>query len=139
LLSKVLPEDLLKFGLIPEFIGRLPVIATLESLDEQALVDILTKPRNAIVKQFQKMLELDNVELEFEKSALQAIAKKAMERKTGARGLRSIVENLLLDVMFELPSRKDIVKCVITEECVTEQKQPLLVLKDGTVVNKESA
>lgn len=137
LLSKVLPEDLLKFGLIPEFIGRLPVIATLESLDEQALVDILTKPRNAIVKQFQKMLELDNVELEFEKSALQAIAKKAMERKTGARGLRSIVENLLLDVMFELPSRKDIVKCVITEECVTEQKQPLLVLKDGTVVNKE--
>jgi len=139
LLSKVLPEDLLKFGLIPEFIGRLPVIATLESLDEQALVDILTKPRNAIVKQFQKMLELDNVELEFEKSALQAIAKKAMERKTGARGLRSIVENLLLDVMFELPSRKDIVKCVITEECVTEQKQPLLVMKDGTVVNKESA
>ncbi|RKO63595.1 ATP-dependent protease ATP-binding subunit ClpX [Caldibacillus debilis] len=139
LLSKVLPEDLLKFGLIPEFIGRLPVIATLESLDEQALVDILTKPRNAIVKQFQKMLELDNVELEFEKSALQAIAKKAMERKTGARGLRSIVENLLLDVMFELPSRKDIVKCVITEECVTKQKQPLLVLKDGTVVNKESA
>jgi ATP-dependent Clp protease ATP-binding subunit ClpX len=91
------------------------------------------------VKQFQKMLELDNVELEFEKSALQAIAKKAMERKTGARGLRSIVENLLLDVMFELPSRKDIVKCVITEECVTKQKQPLLVLKDGTVVNKESA
>lgn len=108
LLSKVLPEDLLRFGLIPEFIGRLPVIASLEKLDEEALVAILTKPKNALVKQFKKMLELDNVELEFEEEALSEIAKKAIERKTGARGLRSIIEGIMLDVMFELPSRDDI-------------------------------
>lgn len=101
LLSKVLPEDLLRFGLIPEFIGRLPVIASLEKLDEEALVAILTKPKNALVKQFKKMLELDNVELEFEEEALSEIAKKAIERKTGARGLRSIIEGIMLDVMFE--------------------------------------
>lgn len=99
LLSKVLPEDLLRFGLIPEFIGRLPVIASLEKLDEEALVAILTKPKNALVKQFKKMLELDNVELEFEEEALSEIAKKAIERKTGARGLRSIIEGIMLDVM----------------------------------------
>lgn len=119
LLSKVLPEDLLRFGLIPEFIGRLPVIASLEKLDEEALVAILTKPKNALVKQFKKMLELDNVELEFEEEALSEIAKKAIERKTGARGLRSIIEGIMLDVMFELPSRDDIEKCVITGATVT--------------------
>jgi len=137
LLTKVLPEDLLQFGLIPEFIGRLPVIATLEKLDEEALVQILTKPKNALVKQFKKLLELDNVELEFEEGALRQIAKKAIERKTGARGLRSIVEGIMLDVMFELPSRDDIAKCIITEDTVVNNTRPLLVLKDGTVVKHE--
>jgi ATP-dependent Clp protease ATP-binding subunit ClpX len=134
LLSKVLPEDLLRFGLIPEFIGRLPVIATLEQLDESALIEILTKPKNALVKQYQKMLELDNVELEFEKDALIEIAKKAIERKTGARGLRSIIEGIMLEVMFDLPSRDDIEKCVITGQTVSENKPPKLVLTDGTTV-----
>ena len=137
LLSKVLPEDLLRFGLIPEFIGRLPVIASLEKLDEEALVAILTKPKNALVKQFKKMLELDNVELEFEEEALSEIAKKAIERKTGARGLRSIIEGIMLDVMFELPSRDDIEKCVITGATVTHEEPPRLLLKDGTEVSQD--
>jgi ATP-dependent Clp protease ATP-binding subunit ClpX len=136
LLSKVLPEDLLRFGLIPEFIGRLPVIASLAQLDEEALVEILTKPKNALVKQYQKMLELDSVELEFEEEALREIAKKAIERKTGARGLRSIIEGIMLDVMFDLPSRDDIVKCVITQETVEQLSAPKLVLEDGTVEEK---
>ncbi|MBA9025766.1 ATP-dependent protease ATP-binding subunit ClpX [Peribacillus huizhouensis] len=135
LLSKVLPEDLLRFGLIPEFIGRIPVIATLEQLDEAALIDILTKPKNALVKQFEKMLELDNVILEFEDDALLEIAKKAIERKTGARGLRSIIEGIMLEVMFELPSRDDIDKCIITGAAITENEPPKLVLKDGTTIN----
>ncbi len=134
LLTKVLPEDLLKFGLIPEFIGRLPVISSLEQLDETALIEILTKPKNALVKQYQKIFELDSVELEFEEEALQEIAKKAIERKTGARGLRSIIETILLDVMFDLPSRDDIKKCIITKETVLEEKAPKLVLEDGTVI-----
>jgi ATP-dependent Clp protease ATP-binding subunit ClpX len=134
LLSKVLPEDLLQFGLIPEFIGRLPVISSLEPLDEDALVDILTKPKNALVKQYQKMLELDNVELEFEEQALRAIAKKAIERKTGARGLRSIIESIMLDVMFDLPSREDIKKCIITKDSVVHNVPPKLVLEDGTIL-----
>lgn len=137
LLSKVLPEDLLKFGLIPEFIGRLPVIASLTPLDEEALVEILTKPKNALVKQYQKMLELDNVELEFEEDALTEIAKRAIERKTGARGLRSIIEGIMLDVMFDLPSRDDIVKCVITKETIENNMPPKLVLEDGTVLKDE--
>ncbi|KAA6454586.1 MULTISPECIES: ATP-dependent protease ATP-binding subunit ClpX [Bacillus] len=137
LLSKVLPEDLLRFGLIPEFIGRLPVIASLEQLDETALVEILTKPKNALVKQYKKMLELDDVELEFEEDALAEIAKKAIERKTGARGLRSIIEGIMLDVMFDLPSRDDIEKCVITGATVADGEAPRLVLKDGTVINNE--
>ncbi|GAE43995.1 ATP-dependent Clp protease [Mesobacillus boroniphilus JCM 21738] len=137
LLSKVLPEDLLKFGLIPEFIGRLPVIASLTPLDEEALVEILTKPRNALVKQYQKMLNLDDVELEFEDDALIEIAKKAIERKTGARGLRSIIEGIMLDVMFDLPSREDIVKCIITKDTVENNMPPKLVLEDGTVIKDE--
>ncbi|CEG28056.1 ATP-dependent protease ATP-binding subunit ClpX [Bacillus sp. B-jedd] len=137
LLSKVLPEDLLKFGLIPEFIGRLPVIASLEQLDENALIEILTKPKNALVKQYQKMLQLDNVELEFEEGALNEIAKKAIERKTGARGLRSIIEGIMLDVMFDLPSRDDITKCIITKETVAENSIPKLILEDGTVIEEE--
>ena len=138
LLSKVLPEDLLRFGLIPEFIGRLPVIASLGQLDEEALVEILTKPKNALVKQYKKMLELDNVELDFEDGALEEIAKKAIERKTGARGLRSIIEGIMLDVMFDLPSREDIVKCIITKETVTDNGSPKLVLEDGTVIDEET-
>jgi len=134
LLTKVLPEDLLKFGLIPEFIGRLPVLASLEQLDEDALIEILTQPKNALVKQYQKMLELDNVELEFEEEALHEIAKKAIERKTGARGLRSIIETIMLDVMFDLPSRDDIKKCIITKDAVLNEKPPKLVLEDGTVL-----
>ena len=113
LLSQLIPEDLLKFGLIPEFIGRLPVLASLEQLDVDALVQILTEPKNALAKQYQKMLELDDVELEFEAEALVEIAKLAIERKTGARGLRSIIEATMLDVMFELPSRDDIKKCIL--------------------------
>ncbi|MBD8007471.1 ATP-dependent protease ATP-binding subunit ClpX [Bacillus norwichensis] len=134
LLSKVLPEDLLQFGLIPEFIGRLPVIASLEQLDEEALVQILTQPKNALVKQYQKMLELDNVELDFEEDALREIAKKAIERKTGARGLRSIIESIMLDIMYDLPSREDIKKCIITKDSVLDEKPPKLVLEDGTVL-----
>ena len=131
LLSQLIPEDLLKFGLIPEFIGRLPVLASLEQLDVDALVQILTEPKNALAKQYQKMLELDNVELEFEEDALVEIAKLAIERKTGARGLRSIIESTMLDVMFELPSREDIKKCIITAETITEKAQPKLLLEDG--------
>jgi ATP-dependent Clp protease ATP-binding subunit ClpX len=135
LLSKVVPEDLLKFGLIPEFIGRLPVISSLEPLDEEALVEILTKPKNALVKQYQKMLELDDVELEFTEDALLEISKKAIERKTGARGLRSIIETMMLDVMFDLPSRDDIKKCIITKETILEDAVPHLMLEDGTMID----
>ncbi|MCT2537922.1 ATP-dependent protease ATP-binding subunit ClpX [Aquibacillus koreensis] len=141
LLSKVLPEDLLRFGLIPEFIGRLPVIGALEPLDEEALVEILTKPKNALVKQYEKLFQIDNAELEFEEEALIEIAKKAIERKTGARGLRSIIESIMLDVMFEIPSRDDIEKVIITKDTVLlENGRPKLVLQDGTVKdeNKES-
>ncbi len=137
LLSKVLPEDLLRFGLIPEFIGRLPVIASLSPLDEDALIEILTKPKNALVKQYQKMLELDDVELDFEEDALKEIAKKAIERKTGARGLRSIIEGIMLDVMFDLPSREDITKCIITKETVVDNGVPKLILKDGSILEEE--
>ncbi|WP_339173190.1 ATP-dependent protease ATP-binding subunit ClpX [Anoxybacillus sp. FSL W8-1294] len=137
LLSKVLPEDLLKFGLIPEFVGRLPVITSLQPLDEDALVDILVKPKNALVKQYEKMLELDDVELEFEEEALREIARRAIERKTGARGLRSIIEGIMLDVMFELPSREDVKKCVITAQTVRGEKAPLLILHDGTIIEYE--
>src|SRR6185312_16285066 len=111
-LSMVLPEDLLKFGLIPEFVGRVPVISTLEPLDEQALVRILSEPKNALVKQYQKLLEMDNVHLEFDQEALEAIAKEAIKRNTGARGLRAIIEGIMLDVMFDIPSRTDVTSCL---------------------------
>ena len=139
LLAKVLPEDLLRFGLIPEFIGRLPIIASLSQLDEDALVEILTKPKNALAKQYKKMLELDEVELEFEDEALREIAKKAIERKTGARGLRSIIEGIMLDVMYELPSRDDITKCIITKETVIENSAPKLILSDGTIEEEKTS
>ncbi|MCJ0933341.1 ATP-dependent protease ATP-binding subunit ClpX [Virgibacillus halodenitrificans] len=134
LLSKVLPEDLLRYGLIPEFIGRIPVIGSLTPLDEDALVEILTKPKNALVKQYEKLFQIDNVELEFEEESLREIAKKAIERKTGARGLRSIIEGIMLDVMFELPSREDIERCIITKNTVLDEDgSPKLVFRDGTV------
>lgn len=136
-LSKVLPEDLLKFGLIPEFIGRLPVIGSLEPLDEEALVEILTKPKNALVKQYQKLFQMDQVELVIEEDALSEIAKLAIERKTGARGLRSIMEGIMLDVMYELPSRDDIKQCIITKDTVLlENGRPKFVLHDGTVTDE---
>ncbi|GEM05225.1 ATP-dependent Clp protease ATP-binding subunit ClpX [Halolactibacillus miurensis] len=133
LLQKVLPEDLLKFGLIPEFIGRLPIIGALEPLDQDALVQILTQPKNALVKQYKRLFEMDNVELAFEDDALVAIAHKAMERNTGARGLRSILEGIMLDVMYELPSREDIKTCIITKETVEDEaNRPKLLLEDGS-------
>ncbi|MCY9638618.1 ATP-dependent protease ATP-binding subunit ClpX [Paenibacillus thiaminolyticus] len=125
-LSLTLPEDLLKFGLIPEFVGRLPVISTLEPLDENTLVRILSEPKNALTKQYQKLLEMDNVKLEFEPSALEAIALEAIKRNTGARGLRAIIEGIMLDVMYEVPSRDDISTCVITEQVVRERMIPEL-------------
>ena len=128
--SKVLPEDLLKFGIIPEFIGRIPVIATLDLLDEKALIKILKEPKNALVKQFEKLLEMDKVELEFEDEALKSIAKQAIQRKTGARGLRSIVEKVMLDVMYEVPSREDVKKVIITKEAIEGSKEPILILKN---------
>jgi len=130
-LSMVLPEDLLKFGLIPEFVGRLPVISTLEPLDEEALVRILAEPKNALVKQYQKLLEMDNVKLEFESAALEAIATEAIKRNTGARGLRAIIEGIMLEVMYEVPSRDDVVDCVITEQVVQEKIMPELTANKG--------
>lgn len=132
LLSKLIPEDLQRFGLIPEFIGRLPVIATLEQLDEATLYQILTVPKNAIVKQYQKMVELDGVALRFEEDALMEIAKEAIERKTGARGLRSIIENIMLDIMYELPSLDEVTECIITKDSVLKKSSPILYREDGT-------
>lgn len=136
-LQKVLPEDLLKFGLIPEFVGRLPVVTTLEPLDEPALIRILTEPKNALVKQYQKLLEMDEAELVFTDGALHEIAKEAIKRNTGARGLRSIIEGIMLDIMFDLPSRDDIVKCVITEETVKQKGHPELYTKQGKIEPKK--
>jgi len=126
-LAKIMPEDLLKFGLIPEFVGRLPITVTLDALDEEALVQILTEPRNALIKQYQKMLQMDNVELEFKDDAVRAVAREAMRRNTGARALRAIIEDIMLDVMYDIPSRPDIAKCVITREVVENHEPPILV------------
>ena len=128
--EQLLPQDLLKFGLIPEFVGRLPIIATLQELDKNTLVDIVTKPKNALVKQYKKLLELDEVELEFEQEALEAIVDKAIERKTGARGLRSIIEEIMRDIMFDIPSNPKIEKCIVTKETVLEKKEPKLVINE---------
>ena len=127
ILSDIRPEDLLKFGLIPEFVGRLPIIVTLDNLDEEALVRILTEPRNALVKQYKKLVELDGVDLEFDEAALKAIAGKAIARKSGARGLRAIIEDALMGTMFELPSRADVERVIVTEETITERKEPTLI------------
>ncbi len=126
--EQLLPQDLLKFGLIPEFVGRLPIITTLKELDKEALIRILTEPKNSLVKQYKKLLQYDNVELEFSKEALEAIVNKAMERKTGARGLRSIVEEIMRDIMFEIPSNNKIEKCIITKETVENNEPPKLII-----------
>ncbi len=128
--EQLLPQDLLKFGLIPEFVGRLPIVATLKELDRATLIDIVTKPKNALVKQYKKLLELDEVELEFEQEALEAIVDKAIERKTGARGLRSIIEEIMRDIMFDIPSNPKIEKCIVTKETVLEKKEPKLVINE---------
>ncbi|MBD7913791.1 ATP-dependent Clp protease ATP-binding subunit ClpX [Clostridium sp. Sa3CUN1] len=134
LLQDIMPGDLLKFGLIPEFVGRLPVVVTLESLDSDALINILTKPRNALVKQYKKLFEIDNVDLTFSDESLKAIADEAIKRKTGARGLRSIVEEIMTEIMFDIPSDESISKVIINEECITEKKNPDIVrLPEGEV------
>lgn len=137
LYSKVIPDDLLKFGLIPEFVGRIPVLATLDLLDEESLVKILTEPKNSLVKQYSKLFEYDDVNIEFEEDALSAIAKKAIERNTGARGLRSIIEHSLMETMFEVPSIENIEKVVVTKDCIeNEEIKPQIVLKDmRSIVN----
>ncbi len=133
-LREVQPEDLLKFGLIPEFIGRLPVIATLDELSIEALIDILKKPKNALVKQYQKLFDFENVKLRFTEGALMAIAKEALKRKSGARGLRSIMENIMLDVMYEIPSQPNIRECIISEEVVLNRESPILLYEKGAEV-----
>ncbi len=131
ILSHILPQDLLKFGLIPEFVGRLPVIVTLGSLDRQALVQILTEPKNALVKQYQKLFEMDDALLEFEAEALNAIADKALARNTGARGLRAIIEEIMLDVMYDIPSSNNVEKCIVTKDTVETHNNPQLVINEN--------
>ncbi len=138
-LKQILPQDLLKYGLIPEFVGRIPVIATLDPLDTEAFVRILTEPRNALIKQYEKIFELDGITLEFKENSLKAIAEEAMNRNTGARGLRAILEETLLSVMYELPSRDDIERCIITREVVLNGDAPILVTKDKRKKKEESA
>lgn len=139
ILESIMPVDLLKYGLIPEFVGRLPIIVTLDALDEEALIRILTEPRNALVKQYQKFFELDGVTLEFKEEALAGIAKEAIKRNTGARGLRAIFEEIMLDVMYDIPSRGDITKCVITKEVVARKEEPLLVTVERKKKKEETA
>ncbi|MCL5040805.1 MAG: ATP-dependent Clp protease ATP-binding subunit ClpX [Firmicutes bacterium] len=130
ILQQILPQDLLRFGMIPEFVGRVPIIATLDALDEEALVRILVEPKNALTRQYQKLFELDGVDLEFKDDAVRTVAREALKRGTGARGLRAIVEDIMLNVMFDVPSRTDVSKCVITKEVVLNKDEPLLVTVD---------
>ena len=138
LYSQVVPDDLLKFGLIPEFIGRVPVLATLDLLDEESLIKILTEPKNALTKQYAKLFEYDDAKLEFEEDALRAVAQKAIERKTGARGLRSIIEHALMDVMYEVPSLENVEKVIIKRDCIEENAKPEIVFKDVREVINDS-
>jgi len=131
ILKQIQPQDLIKYGLIPEFVGRLPVIATLEELSEAALIRILTEPKNAIIKQYQKLLSFDSVKLKFTDTALTAIAKEAIRRKTGARGLRAILEDVMLDLMYEIPSQSNVKECLITEEVITKREKPLLIYEES--------
>lgn len=139
ILRNILPEDLLRFGLIPEFVGRLPVIVTLDALDEEALMRILLEPKNALVKQYQKFLELDDVQLEFKEEALRAIATEALKRNTGARGLRAIIEAIMRNVMYDVPSRTDISRCIVTKEVVLSKEEPLLVTNERKAKKKEES
>lgn len=139
ILTQILPEDLLRYGLIPEFVGRLPVIVTLDALDEEALVRILVEPRNALVKQYEKLLDLDGVSLEFQSGALKAVAQEALRRKTGARGLRSILEDIMLEIMYDIPSRDDIAKCAITKETIINKEKPILISMERKKKKEESA
>jgi len=135
--EQLLPQDLLKFGLIPEFVGRLPIITTLKELDKATLIDIVTKPKNALVKQYKKLMALDNVELEFEPEALELIVDKAIERKTGARGLRSIIEDIMRDVMFDIPSNPKVEKCIITRDTVENKAAPKVILNENKVTEQK--
>lgn len=137
LLEQIRPEDLQAYGLIPEFIGRIPIVANLETLDVEALKNILTQPKNALVKQYRKIFELDEVELEFTEAALDAVSKKAIERKTGARGLRSIIEEALIDVMYDIPSNEEVAKVVITEDTINLETKPDLYDAEGNLLNPE--
>ena len=139
MLQQLQPDDMVKFGMIPEFVGRIPVMAALEPLDEKALIEIITKPRNALVKQYQKLLRMDNIQLEFGEDAISAIAKEAYRRRTGARALRGIVEEIMLDVMYELPSRKDVQKCTITKEMVEKRSTAELLVHPTSFRKPESA
>jgi ATP-dependent Clp protease ATP-binding subunit ClpX len=139
LYARIEPEDLVKFGLIPEFVGRLPVVATLQELDEAALVDILTRPKNALVKQYQALFAMDNVQLEFEDEAIRAIAHEAIRRKTGARGLRAVVEQHMLDVMYEIPGAKNIKGCKVTKDVIEEGKRPSLIYSEPTPVKSTAS
>ncbi len=139
ILSHILPEDLLRYGLIPEFVGRLPIIVTLDALDEDALVRILTEPRNALVKQYEKLLDLDGVNLEFQNDALKTIAQEALRRKTGARGLRSILEDIMLEIMYDIPSRQDITKCVVTKDTILNKEKPIVISMERQKKKEESA
>ena len=136
--EELLPQDLLKFGLIPEFVGRLPIVATLQDLDKEALIKILTEPKNALVKQYKKLFKLDDVELEFETDAVEAIVEKAIERKTGARGLRSILEDIMRDIMFDIPSNPKIEKCIITKDTVLNQKEPTVIINNNKAETKQT-
>ena len=129
--KQILPQDLLKFGMIPEFVGRLPIVATLDELTKEALIEIVTKPKNALVKQYKKLVALDGVDLEFDQEALEVIVDKAIERKTGARGLRSIIEEIMRDVMYDIPSNKKIAKCIITKDTVLENKKPEITIDEN--------
>ena len=131
LFEKLEPQDLLKFGLIPEFIGRLPVLVTLKQLSKEALIDILSKPKNALVKQYKKLFEYDDVIMEFEDGAIEAIAEKAIKRDIGARGLRAIIEEIMLDVMYEIPSMTNVEKCIITRACVDGDASPELIYNEN--------
>ncbi|MCK5426531.1 MAG: AAA family ATPase, partial [Thermodesulfovibrionia bacterium] len=129
ILKDIEPQDLIKYGLIPEFVGRLPIIATLNELDESALIKILIEPKNSLIKQYQKLLSFDNVTLNFTNKALSAISREAIKRKTGAKGLKAIIEDIMLDVMFDIPSQSDIKECLITDEVIAKKEKPILIYK----------
>ena len=139
LLRQVMPRDLIKFGMIPEFIGRVPVVVALDELDRSALIRILREPKNAIIRQYQRLFELDGVELEFEEAAVEDIADKTIERKTGARGLRAIIETSMRDLMFEIPSDDNIVRCLVTKDTIDGTGEPIVTYKDGATSGQVKA